>query len=721
VTDTHQTHAPNEVRARSAELRDLLEYHGRLYHVLDDPVIADAEYDGLFRELLALEEAYPELKDPASPTMRVGGAVLDSLSTRAHSQPMYSLDNVFSMAEGREFVRKMLRLLPGADERDMAFWMEPKLDGLAMELIYENGFLVCALTRGDGQTGEEVTENMRTVRSVPLRLASCPPRLSLLEVRGEVLMNKKDFAALNLRQQEAGGRTFANPRNAAAGSVRQLDSAEAARRPLRFIAYGIGKTEWTEGPPWTTQQEIMLGLRDFGFAAAPGAALCPSLEAVEHWYDALVRERDSFPFELDGAVAKVNSLALQEKLGFTARAPRFAVAFKFEAAQARTKLEDILIQVGRTGVLTPVAQLAPVNVGGVVVRRATLHNEDEIRAGDLRIGDTVLVRRAGDVIPEIVAALPELRTGEEQAFVFPDRCPSCGGQVVREAGEAARRCVNRACPAVRREAVRHFVSKAGLDVQGLGDKLVERLLDAGLVNNPAALFRLEEKDLIGLERMGKKAAARVLKALDEARKKTTLPRLLAALGIRHIGEQTAKALAREFSSLEALETAEADDLRRVRDVGPEAAASIRDFFASPGNRELLRALKEAGLCPAEATPPSVAVHSPASPDGTLPDGTQPDVDARNTDAQPAGSSPLAGKTLLFTGTLSSLGRREASRLAEEAGATLVGSVSGRLDYLVAGDNPGSKLAKAEAAGVTILAEADFLRMTGHSENNQGNS
>jgi DNA ligase (NAD+) len=708
VTDIHQTHAPAELRARAEELRKLLEYHGRRYHVLDDPVISDAEYDGLFRELLALEDACPALKDPASPTMRVGGAVLDSLPTRAHSLPMYSLDNVFSMAEGREFVRKTLRLLPGADERDMAFWMEPKLDGLAMELIYEKGFLVRALTRGDGETGEEVTENMRTVRTVPLRLTSGPPLL--LEVRGEVLMNKKDFAALNLRQQESGGKTFANPRNAAAGSVRQLDSAEAARRPLRFIAYGIGKTEWAAGSPWSTQQEIMLGLREFGFAAAPGAALCPSLEAVERWYDALSRERESFPFELDGAVAKVNSLALQEKLGFTARAPRFAVAFKFEAVQARTKLEDILIQVGRTGVLTPVAQLAPVNVGGVVVRRATLHNEDEIRAGDLRIGDTVLVRRAGDVIPEIVAALPELRTGEERAFVFPERCPSCGGQVVREAGEAARRCVNRSCPAVRREAVRHFVSKAGLDVQGLGDKLVERLLDAGRLDDPSALFRLQEKDLLDLERMGKKAAANVLKALEEARKKATLPRLLAALGIRHVGGQTAKALAREFGSLEALEAAGTDDLRRVRDVGPEAAASIRDFFASPGNRELLRALKEAGLRPVDERPASEAGRS-----STTSDETQPDREARNTGVQTVRASPLAGKTLLFTGILPSLGRREASRMAEEAGATLVGNVSARLDYLVAGDKPGSKLAKAGAAGVAILSEADFLRMLGRSE------
>jgi DNA ligase (NAD+) len=682
-----------------------LEYHGRRYHVSDDPVITDAEYDGLFRELLALEKACPELKDAASPTMRVGGAVLDSLPTRAHSLPMYSLDNVFSMEEGRDCVRRMLRLLPGADERDMAFWMEPKLDGLAMELIYEKGLLVCALTRGDGKTGEEVTENMRTVRTVPLRLASSRPVPDLLEVRGEVLMNKKDFAALNHRQQAAGGKTFANPRNAAAGSVRQLDSAEAARRPLRFIAYGIGKTVWTTGAvPWSTQREIMLGLQDFGFAASPGASLCPSLEAVEHWYAALVRERESFPFELDGAVAKVDSLALQKKLGFTARAPRFAVAFKFEAVQARTTLEDIRVQVGRTGVLTPVAQLAPVTVGGVVVRRATLHNEDEIRAGDLRIGDTVLVRRAGDVIPEVVAALPELRTGGEKPFVFPDRCPACGGRIFREAGEAARRCVNRACPAVRREAIRHFVSKAGLDVQGLGDKLAERLLDAGLVRDPADLFRLKEEDLLNLKRMGKKAAAKVLAALDEARKKATLPRLLAALGIRHIGGQTADALAREFGSLQALAAAGPDDLRRVRDVGPEAAASVMDFFSSSGNRELLRALKEAGLCPAGAVPVPDAGASP------------PDGEGRDADGEPAGiaPSPLAGKTLLFTGTLSSLGRREASRLAEEAGALLVGSVSGRLDYLVVGDNPGSKLAKAEAAGVGILGESEFLRMIGRS-------
>ncbi|MDR1945944.1 MAG: NAD-dependent DNA ligase LigA [Desulfovibrio sp.] len=723
MENSRRAQAPDEARARSAKLRELLEYHGLRYHVLDDPEISDAEYDGLFRELLTLEEAYPELKDDASPTLRVGGAVLDSLPSRAHSLPMYSLNNVFSMAEGRGFVRRMLRLLPGANERDMAFWMEPKLDGLAMELIYENGLLVCALTRGDGESGEVVTGNMRTVRTVPLRLFSREPLPDLLEVRGEVLMNKKDFTALNLRQQEAGGRTFANPRNAAAGSVRQLDSAEAARRPLRFIAYGIGKAEWKDGAPWSTQQEIMLGLGDFGFAAAPGAALCPSLDAVECWYDALVRERESFPFELDGAVAKVNSLELQAKLGFTARAPRFAVAFKFEAAQARTKLEDIRIQVGRTGVLTPVAHLAPVNVGGVTVRRATLHNEDEIRAGDLRIGDTVLVRRAGDVIPEVVTALPELRSGEEKEFVFPDRCPECGGRVFREEGEAARRCVNRACPAVRREAIRHFVSKAGLDVQGLGERLVERLLDAGLVKGPADLFRLEEKDLIKLERMGEKAAVKVVKALGEAGKKATLSRLLAALGIRHVGERTARVLAGAFGSLDALEAAGPEELCRVRDVGPEVAASIRDFFSSQGNRELLRALREAGLRAAVEKSALPVRFSPAlqgelllgekgqGESGGI-QGENGEDRAKSGEGAGVADSPLAGKSLLFTGTLSSFGREEASRLAEEAGALVVGSVSRRLDYLVVGDNPGSKLTKAEAAGVGILCEADFLRLIG---------
>ncbi|MDR1489177.1 MAG: NAD-dependent DNA ligase LigA [Desulfovibrio sp.] len=700
--------APEDAAARAARLIALLEHHGRRYHVLDDPEISDAEYDALFMELLGLEEQYPVLRSPHSPTLRVGGEILESLPSRAHSLPMYSLDNVFSLGEGREYVRKLLRLLPDVDESSLSFWMEPKMDGLAMELIYERGIFVRALTRGDGLTGEEVTGNMRTVRNVPLRLSGSVP--DLVEVRGEVLISRKDFAALNARQEQSGGKLFANPRNAAAGSVRQLDSSVAARRPLRFLAYGTGRVEGAKA--WSTQQELMFWIRDLGFEIAPKAGLCLSFAALEQWWNSLVTARDSFPFELDGAVAKINSLALQEKLGFTSRAPRFAVAFKFAAPRARAKLLDISLQVGRTGALTPVANLSPVNVGGVVVRRATLHNEDEIRAKDLRIGDTVLVQRAGDVIPEVVAALPELRDGTEKVFIFPAHCPECGGGVFREKGESAVRCLNRACPAVLRESVKHFVSKAGLDIQGWGGKLAEQLLRAKLLSSPADIFALKDEDLLGLERQGEKSVANLRAALEDTRRNCTLPRLISALGIRHVGEETAKALAGEFGSLDALSAADVEALCRVRDVGPEVAASIRDFFLAEGNRRLLEDLRGQGVWP-EARAMSVSEPEREMPRQMLlpfsPD-TEKKGDMAEEKSGKAGASPLYGKTILFTGALSALSRSEASRLAEKAGAGVLSGVSARLDYLVVGDSPGSKLRKAEALGVGVLNEEEFLRM-----------
>ena len=717
--------------ARIEELRKLLEYHGWRYHVLDDPQISDAEYDGLFRELLVLEERHPELRTADSPSVRVGGAVLGELPTRPHSLRMYSLDNVFSMDEWRDFVQKMLRLLPERTESDLAFWMEPKMDGLAMELVYQGGVLAYALTRGDGEQGEVVTENMRTVRNVPLRLrteAGEGALPELIEVRGEVLMTKKDFAALNARQAAAGGKTFANPRNAAAGSVRQLDSSIAASRPLRFIAYGVGRVEWpgrVGASPWKTQQEAMLGVAELGFSIAPEAGLCLSVQAVEDWYHSLARKREDFPFELDGAVAKLNDLSLQEDLGFTARAPRFAVAFKFAAMQAETRLEDIHIQVGRTGVLTPVAVLRPVSVGGVMVARATLHNEDEIRAKDLRIGDTVIIQRAGDVIPEVVAPVREKRDGTEREFIFPEICPECGNHVHRAEGEAAWRCVNRACPAVRRESIKYFVSKSGLDIQGIGGRWVEQLIDLGLVASPPDLFRLTEETLRGLDRMGEKSAANFIQALAAARKQATLPRLLCALGIRHVGEQTAKALARTFGSLDALAGASEEDLMRVPDVGPEVASSIAVFFMEQGNKALLAELKELGIWPilplqqsGNARDRGASRVSPlaqnsllsllSSPqDGATHDGQSPEL------ADRAGASlPLEGKTLLFTGTLSSMGRSEAKRLAEEAGADVLSGVSKKLDFLVAGEDPGSKVTKAGELGIHILTEQEFLRLIG---------
>lgn len=713
----NDTFAPKEAVERGARLRELLEYHNWRYYVQDDPEISDAEYDALFRELMELEKRHPTLKTPDSPTLRVGGAVLEVLPAHAHSLRMYSLDNVFSMEEWREFVQKMLRLLPGKTEADLSFWMEPKMDGLAMELIYENGLLTRALTRGDGEIGEDVTANMRTVKNIPLRLRTPSGVLpSLLEVRGEVIMSKKDFDALNARQEAQGLKTFANPRNAAAGSVRQLDSSIAAGRPLRFLAYGVGQVQgMPEGLQWRTQEECMLGVHTFGFSIAPHAGLCNSVAAVEKWYQELASSRDSFPFELDGAVAKLNSLDLQNRLGFTARAPRFAVAFKFAAMQAPTRLEAIQIQVGRTGVLTPVAVLAPVNVGGVVVSRATLHNEDEIRAKDVRIGDMVLVQRAGDVIPEVVGPLRENRDGSEKEFIFPSTCPECGNHVHRAAGEAAWRCVNRACPAMRRESIKHFVSKAGLDIQGIGSRWVEQLIDLGLVKSPADLFRLDGETLQELDRMGQKSAENFVKALAEARKSATLPRLISALGIRHVGEQTAKGLARAFGSLDAIGDASEEQLCRVPDVGPEVAASIDAFFAEPGNKHLLADLKELGLWPVMQNKTAKAPRLPGTPSQSrqnsllslLAPSHQSEAEAET--AQRLAPGPFEGKSLLFTGSLS-IPRGEAKRLAEKVGADVVSGVSRKLDFLIVGDAPGSKLDKARALNITILSEQEFLNM-----------
>jgi DNA ligase (NAD+) len=708
MKDGEEKAAPEAAAARAAQLVALLEYHGRRYHVLDDPEISDAEYDALFMDLLGLEAEYPVLRSPHSPTARVGGEILETLPSRAHSLPMYGLDNVFSLSEGRDYVRKLLRLLPDVDENSLSFWMEPKMDGLAMELIYERGLFVRALTRGDGLTGEEVTGNMRTVRNVPLRLSGPAP--GLVEVRGEVLISRKDFAALNARRERSGDKLFANPRNAAAGSVRQLDSSVAARRPLRFLAYGTGRVEGAEA--WNTQQELMLWIRELGFEIAPKAELCPSFAALEQWWNALVTARDSFPFELDGAVAKINSLDLQEKLGFTSRAPRFAVAFKFAAPCARARLLDISLQVGRTGTLTPVANLSPVNVSGVVVRRATLHNEDEIRVKDLRIGDTVLVQRAGDVIPEVVASLPELRDGTEKVFVFPSHCPECGGGVFREEGESAVRCLNRACPAVLRESVKHFVSGAGLDIQGWGGKLAEQLLRAKLLRSPADIFALKDEDLLGLERQGEKSVANLRAALEDARRHCTLPRLISALGIRHVGEETAKALAGEFGSLDALIAADVEALCRVRDVGPEVAASVRDFFRAEGNRRLLEDLRGQGVWPVAREKSAAGPETGRRRQMLLPFSPGAEEEGERTEGESgkAGASPLYGKTVLFTGALSGLSRSEASRLAEKVGAEVLSGVSARLDYLVVGDRPGSKMRKAGALGVAVLSEEEFLRM-----------
>jgi len=676
---------PSEARERAAFLRETLDYHAHRYYVLDEPDISDAEYDRLFRELLDLETRYPELRDAASPTLRVGGAVLDGLETRNHRLRMYSLDNAFSREDLDDFVDRMVRQLPDTARNDIAFWVDPKMDGLAMELIYENGVFTTALTRGDGEKGEVVTESMRTVKNIPLRLKgdSVP---AYLEVRGEVVITRKEFEALNAKQIATGAKPFANPRNAAAGSVRQLDSRVTAARPLRFMAYGVGMVDENAGGSWPTYASLMQHLKDMGFATAPEARLCATAADVYAAYEELGAKRASLPFEIDGVVAKADDIAMHEALGFTARAPRWAIALKFPAVQAETVLETISVQVGRTGVLTPVANLTPVQVGGVTVARATLHNEDEIKAKDVREGDTVIVQRAGDVIPEVVRPVLEKRSADAKPFEFPTICPECGEQAHRAEGEAAWRCLNHLCPAVMRESVKFFVSKSGLDVQGIGARWIEEFVDRGMVKTFADLFRLQRGDLLGLDRMGAKLADNFLAALENARTGSALPQLIAALGIRHVGEQTAKALAARFRSMDALMDAGYDVLQTVPDVGPEVADAICQFFDTPGNRTLLAELKSIGLWPV------MPEEQPTVTDG-----------------------PLAGKSVLFTGTLT-MPRAKAEGMAEKAGARIVSSVSRKLDYLVVGGSPGSKLRKAEELGVTVIDEQAFLAL---AENNSG--
>lgn len=715
-----------EIRDRAAQLAALIEHHNYLYHTQDAPEISDADFDALFRELQNIEERYSELATNNSPTRRMGGRVLDSLPSQAHSTRMYGLDNVFSNEEWRDFVQKMLRVLP---EAPLSFWCDPKLDGLAMELVYEYGQLTLALTRGDGEVGEVVTDAVRTIRNVPLQLRGLGPFPARLEVRGEVVIYKADFEKLNAEQIRKNLKPFANPRNAAAGTVRQLDVGIIAQRPLRFLAYGLGMVRWPVGAPamppvdsgvagsskavskasgvgksagraqeqlsllapaptvhtgeqtagWGWQHQAMAALQAYGFSTPPGGTLCSSLSEVEDYVAQVGQQRESYPMEIDGVVMKQDHLEAQEVLGFTARAPRFAVAYKFPAEQARTVLESIEIQVGRTGALTPVAVLVPVSVGGVVVSRATLHNEDEIRAKDVRVGDTVIVQRAGDVIPEVVGPVLEERPTQAVPFVFPHQCPACGEDAHREVGEAAWRCTNLACPAMRMQAIKHFVSKAGLDIQGIGQKWIEQLVSVGRVISPADLFTLRVDELLGFERMGEVLAQKFVDAFDSARQHSTLPRLIAALGIRHVGEQTARVLSRNFADLDALSAASPEVLTALPDVGPEVSASIVSFFESDSNRKLLQSFKELGLWPVRAAADATAV------------------------------LPLQGKKVLFTGSLS-MSRSEAKRLAEQAGAEVMGSVSGKLDYLIVGAEAGSKLAKAQQLGVTIVDESAFQQL-----------
>jgi len=664
---------PEKIVKEVEELRRQIEHHNYCYYVLDQPEIPDAEYDRLMRRLQELEAQYPELVTPDSPTQRVGAQPVEAFGTVRHTMPMLSLDNALSEEEFREWWRRTADGLGGERFEVVA---EPKLDGLAVELIYEDGRFRLGATRGDGYTGEDVTQNLRTIRSVPLRLRERDGGVpSRLEARGEVYMEVERFREFNRQREEAGEPPFANPRNAAAGSLRQLDPRVTAARPLEILLYGVGVVEGVELRSHADELEL---LKDLGLRVVP-YRICRSPEEVQDFWAQMNEQREELPYEADGIVVKVNDRAQQERLGVRSRSPRFAVAYKFPPRQETTVVRDIEVQVGRTGALTPVARLEPVQVGGVTVSNATLHNQDEIERKDVRIGDTVIVQRAGDVIPEVVAVVKSKRTGRERKFKMPDRCPVCGSKVERPEGEVVARCINFACPAQVKARIEHFASRGGMDIEGLGTKLVEQLVEKGLVRSPADLYFLKKEQLVGLERMGEKSAENLLNAL-EASKDRPLARCIYALGIRHVGEHVAEVLAERFGSLEALMNASYEELEATPEVGPVVARSVRDFFDREDNVKAIERLREGGV-------------------------KFPPVERRA-----AGEGKLAGKTFVFTGALSRFSRSEAEALVRQHGGRAASSVSKNTDFVVAGEKPGSKLAKAEKLGVKVISEEDFVKM-----------
>ncbi|HET9113575.1 MAG TPA: NAD-dependent DNA ligase LigA [Burkholderiales bacterium] len=666
---------PADIVKSAAALRQLLEYHNHRYYVLDAPEISDAEYDQLFRQLQDIETRYPELITANSPTQRIGGEALPAFEPLTHLSPMLSLNNAFSEAEVIAFdqrIREQLNLPL------IEYAVEPKFDGLAVSLRYENGQFVSGATRGDGYVGEDVTANLRTLRAIPMALASEAPPASI-EVRGEVLMLKRDFAALNAAQRAKGGKEFANPRNAAAGSLRQLNPQITATRRLHFFAYAIGLSTERESP--ATHAAAMAQLAEWHFPLAAERQVVQGVDGLLAYYRHIGALREALPFEIDGVVYKVNDLALQRTLGFVSRAPRFALAHKFPAQEATTRLLDIEVQVGRTGAITPVARLAPVAVGGVIVTYATLHNEDEIRRKDIKIGDWVNVRRAGDVIPEVVSVQLLQRSAEIRDFVMPSACPVCGSHVVRLPGEAVARCTGGLfCPAQRKQALWHFASRKAMNIDGLGEKLIEQMVDAGLVHNPADLYRLNLQNLIALDRMGEKSANNLLTAILHS-KQTSFARFIYALGIRHVGEQTAKDLARHVGTLANLLSADEQVLQAVPEVGTVVAKSLLQFFAEQHNLDVINKLVEAGVSwPAEVSP---AMNS---------------------------TSPVQGKVFVITGTLPTLSREEAKARIEAAGGKVTGSVSKKTDFVLVGTDPGSKFIKAQSLDITILQEAQFMEL-----------
>ena len=670
----------NTDEQRIVQLRAELNAHNIAYYVNDAPTITDAEYDALFQELQALETQYPESLTPDSPTQRVGGTPLPQFEKVRHAVPMLSLANAFSEGEVRAFDTRIHDGLGIADNVPIEYGVEVKFDGLAINLRYEQGVLVQAATRGDGETGEDVTANVRTIRSIPLRLLGKQVP-EVLEVRGEVLMKRADFERLNQTQMDKGEKLFANPRNAAAGSLRQLDSRITASRQLSFFAYGVGEvSDSMQVFSQVSFARVVVQLRDYGFPVFTINPIVKGVDGLIQFYEQTGKAREALPFDIDGVVYKVNDTAQQETLGFVSRSPRWAIAHKFPAQEMSTTVLEIDVQVGRTGAITPVARLAPVEVGGVVVTNATLHNADEVARKDVRIGDTVIVRRAGDVIPEVVMSVIEKRPTDARVFVMPSVCPECASPIEREDGEAVARCTGgMICPAQLKQSLMHFASRKAMNIDGLGDKLIEQMVDIGLIKTPDDLYRLTTAQLAGLERMAEKSAQNVYNAIQTS-KSTTLARLIYALGIRHVGEATAKTLAKTYGTLDAVMNATLDDLHTVDDVGPVVAHSIVTFWADARHQDVIKHLVELG------------VHWD---DVMVAEKIE---------------TPLTNKTVVLTGTLPTLGREEAKALLEQAGAKVVGSVSKKTDYVIAGAEAGSKLEKAQQLGVAVIDESQMLAM-----------
>jgi len=667
------------VRKEIDELRKKIEYHNHRYYVMDDPEISDADYDKLFGQLLNLEKQHPELASPDSPTLTVGGSPKTGFSQVTHRSPMLSLENCFDPQQIFDFDKRVRKFLK--DDTPVNYTVEPKIDGLAVELIYEKGALSVASTRGDGRVGEDVTRNIKTILNVPLTLKSRKTSLpipEILEVRGEVYMDLAAFETLNRKRAAQNEALFANPRNAAAGSLRQLDSRITAKRPLDMFCYGVGNAHTL---PFKTHWDIMMALQHWGLRVnRPHIVVCDTLDEVVTNCRNFEETRGQFPYEIDGAVIKVNPLELQSRLGEKSRSPRWAIAYKFAPSQETTTVQGIHIQVGRTGALTPVAHLEPVELGGVLVSRATLHNQEEIDRKDVREGDTVIVQRAGDVIPEVVKVVFAKRTGKETKFVMPDTCPACGSRILKKPGEVVARCPNITCPAQVRGSIRHFVSKGGMKIDGLGDKLVYKLLDKGLIKDESDLYALTRSDLLSLDNIKDKSAANLLDAI-EGSKTPTLARFIYALGIRHVGEFTAALLGERFKDIQALASARQEDLSRIDGIGPQIAESVFSYFADPQNRALIERLLAAGVRPAA-------------------NRTEP------TDSQ------VAGKTFVLTGSLSSIKRSEAKEKITQKGGKVGSSVSRNTDYLVLGESPGSKLQKARELNISILSEKQFLDLLG---------